>query len=125
MDDGCLLRNNLYLGDSLLLYVCFVDSVSQFTWPRLAAPIGGEAAAGMLRSAAVRAAHVCSAFMVVRFIGDMRQMPWALCIGDIDSNLICLTPREGEISKSCCVQDSAVAAGGFQQRQNQAWVDVA
>ena len=98
MDDGCLLRNYSDFRDSLLLYVCFVDSVSQFTWPRLAAPIGGEATTGMLGSAAVRAVHVCSAFKVVRFIGDMRQMPWALCIGDIDSNLICLTAREGEIS---------------------------
>ena len=47
--------------------------------------------------ACVRAVHVCSAFKVVRFIGDMRQVPWALSIGDIDSNLICLESREGEI----------------------------
>ena len=51
----------------------------------------------MLRSDAVRA-HVCSGFMVMRFFGDMQKMTWALCLGGIDSNSICLEALEGEIS---------------------------
>ena len=50
--------------------------------------VGGETTAGMLRSDAVRAALIRSGFIVLRSFGDMKKMPWALCLGDIDSNLI-------------------------------------
>ena len=70
----------------------------------------------MLRSDAVRAAHARSGFILVRFCGHMKKMSWALRFGDIDSNLICLEALEGELSKSCRVEDSTVVAGGFQQR---------
>ena len=81
---------------SLLQDVFFVEKVSQ---SMLAALGGGETTAGMLRSDAVRVAHVCSGFMVMRFFCDMKKIPWALCFCDIDSNMICLEALEGEISK--------------------------
>ena len=52
----------------------------------------------MLNSNAVRAAHVCSGFAAMRLFGDMKKIPWAVCFGDTDSNLICLTALEGETS---------------------------
>ena len=85
---------------SLLQDVCFVDIVSQFTWARLAALVGAETTTGMLRSDAVRAAHVCSGFRVMWFFGDMRKVQWEAEIrfGDIDSNLVCLEALGGGIS---------------------------
>ena len=88
MDDDRLLRNYTDYGKSLLQDVCFAERVSQFKWARLAALVGGETTAGMLSSDAVRAAHVCSGFMV-------KKMPWALFFGDIHSNLICLERSRG------------------------------
>ena len=76
MDDDRLLRNYPDLWQSLLQDVCFVENVSQFTWARMTALVGGETTASMLRSDTVRAAHVCSGFF-----GDMKKMPWALRIG--------------------------------------------
>ena len=117
MGGDCLLRNYPDCWKSLLQDVYFVQPVSQFTWARLAALVGGQTAAGMLRSDAVRVAHVCSGFILTRFCGYMKKMSWALCLGDIDSNLVCLEALEGELSKPCRVEDSTVVAGGFQQRQ--------
>ena len=54
----------------------------------------------------------------------MKKVPWALCLGDIGSTLICLEALEGDMCEPCCVEDSTSVAGGFQQKQNQAWVDV-
>ena len=95
MDDDRLLRNYLDHGKSLLQDVCFAEQVSQFTRAGLAALVGGETTAGMLSSDAVHAAHVCSRFIVMRFFGDVKKMPWALFFGDIHSNLICLERSRG------------------------------
>ena len=65
VDDDRLLRKYTDHGKSLLQDVCFAEHVSQFKWARLAALVGGETTAGMLSSDAVRAAHVCSGFMVM------------------------------------------------------------
>ena len=73
MDDDRLLRNYTDCWQSLLQDVRFVENVSQFTWARLAAPVGRETTAGMLRSHALRAARVCSGVMVMRFFGDMKE----------------------------------------------------
>ena len=67
----------------------------------------------MLSIDAVRAAHVCSGFMVMRFFGDMKKMPWALCFGDIDSNLICLEALEGEISNLVAWKVRRLLQAGF------------
>ena len=99
MDDERLLRKYTDYWKSLLQEVCFGEHVSQFSWARLAARLGGETTAGMLRSDAVRVPHVRSGLMVMRFFGDVKKMPWALCLCNIDSSLICLGALEGEISK--------------------------
>ena len=52
----------------------------------------------MLRSGAARAARVCCGFMTMRFFDNMKNMPWALCLSDIDSNLSCLEALKSEIS---------------------------
>ena len=95
--DDRLHRNYPDYWKSLLQDVCFVETVSQFTWARLAALVVGEMTAGMLRSDAVRAAHVCSGFMVMRFFGDLKKMSWALCLLEASrvgfSNLVAWTTR--------------------------------
>ena len=96
MDDDRLIRNDLDDWHSLLQDVCFVENVSQVRWASLAALVGGDESKHLQQRCCP--CFACSAFMVMRFCGDMRKMPWALCIGDIDSNLICLEAVKGEIS---------------------------
>ena len=93
--------------------MCFFENVSQFTWARLAALVGGATIAGMLSIDAVRAPHVCSGFMVMTFFGDMKKMPCALCFGDIDFNLICLEVLEGEISNLVAWKVRRLLQAGF------------
>ena len=82
MVDDRLLRKHADSWQWLLQEVCFVENVAQFTWARLAALVGGE----------------CMQRVHGEFFGDMKKMPWALCFGDIVSNLICLEALEGETS---------------------------
>ena len=65
VEDDLLLWNYPDYWQSLLKGVCSVENVSQFTWARLVALVGGETTAGMLRSDAVRAALICSGFIVL------------------------------------------------------------
>ena len=50
-------------------------------------------------------------------------MPWALCFGDIDCNLICLEALEGEISNLVAWKIRRLLQVGFNKCKNQAWVD--
>ena len=68
-------------------------------------------------------ANVCSGFMVMWFSGDMKKMPQALCLGDVDSNLTCLEALEGEISNLVAWKIRQLLQAGF-NKDNQAWGDV-
>ena len=48
-----------------------------------------------------------------RFFGDRKKMSWALCFGDIDSNLICLEALEGELSKLVAWEIRRLLQAGF------------
>ena len=46
-------------------------------------------------------------------VGYMKKMPWALCFGDIGSNLICLEALEGEISNLVSWKIPGLLQAGF------------
>ena len=120
--DDRLIRNYLDDWHSLLQDVYFVENVSQFTWASLAALVGGDDSKHLEQRCCP--CFACGAFMVMRFCGDMRKMPWALCIGDIDSNLICLEAVKGEISNLVAWKKQRTLQAGYSKDKHQAWVHV-
>ena len=59
--------------------------------------VRGETSAHTLGSDAVRAAHVWNHFVVLRFFGDVWELPWNLCLGDWDANQACLATLQGKV----------------------------
>ena len=98
MDDDRLLRNfTVFLEIALARCVFVFGNVSQPTWARLAAIVGGETTAGMWRSDDVCVKHVCSGFMAVRFFGDTK-MSNGRCASAILTPTLSAWKLEGEIS---------------------------
>ena len=56
-------------------------------------------------------------FMMMSFFRKMKKVPWALCLGDIDSNLICLEALEGDIANLVAWKIQRVLQAGFNKNK--------
>ena len=87
-DDRLAIRNAI-VEAAVKEEMDWLSNVQPFTWARLASFLEG-ASPQSLRSDALMAGHVASAFISRKFLAPAREYPWCLACGDVSANLTAL-----------------------------------
>ena len=101
MEDERVCLRAVELQNTLLEELAWVDTVSEFTWKRLAHVVGGGMSWAALRSSTAHACHLAGSFMDKKIFAFVQQWPWRLTQGDIVANLQEMKLHTGDIVDVC------------------------
>jgi hypothetical protein len=99
--DDRILRHASRLQELMVEEMGWVENVESFTWCRLAAASGYRGEVWELRDSVVRSSHVAASFIDGKVLGQLREYPWRLAVGDVAENLARLAATEEPIRDSC------------------------
>jgi hypothetical protein len=115
--DDRLVRSGAKVEDLLADEALWIESIETFTWQRLASLLGERQEAWELRHRVVHSCHIAAAFIHERVLGQLKEYPWRLAVGDVRANLDELSASDEPIRDSCAHKIRLLLRMGFNRER--------